>query len=90
MKKVFVYLSLVVISTLVIGGAAISCGEPEPTEPVVLRVAMDRPPGSFDTVLLEEWATSFNERAADSMYSMKVYPASQLCTMEESLGMVRT
>jgi TRAP-type C4-dicarboxylate transport system substrate-binding protein len=71
---------------------AISCGEEEPTGPVVLRVAMDRPPGSFDTDLLELMASNFNERAAAAgyEYSMVVYPAAELCTMEESLDMVRT
>jgi TRAP-type C4-dicarboxylate transport system substrate-binding protein len=41
-------------------------------------------------VLLEEWAASFNERAAGSNYSMMVYPGEALCTMDESLDMVRT
>lgn len=86
MKKLFACLSLAVVLILVIGGTT-ACEE-KPAEPVVLRVAMDRPPGSFDTVLLEEWATNFNQRASGSNYSMKVYPASALCTMEESLDMV--
>ena len=88
MKKLSICLSLLLVLSFTIFGA-VSCEE-GPSEPVVLRVAMDRPPGSFDTVLLEEWATNFNERAADYNYSMVVYPASELCTMEESLDMVRT
>lgn len=88
MKKLFICLSLLLVLSFTIG-SAVSCDE-GPTGPVVLRVAMDRPPGSFDTVLLEEWAANFNERAAGSNYSMVVYPASELCTMEESLDMVRT
>jgi len=87
-KKLVICLSLLLVLSFTILGA-VSC-EKGPTEPVVLRVAMDRPPGSFDTVLLEEWATNFNERAAGSNYSMVVYPASELCTMDESLDMVRT
>ena len=89
MKKLIVCLSLLLVLSFTILGA-VSCGEEGPTEPVVLRVAMDRPPGSFDTVLLEEWAANFNERAAGSNYSMVVYPAEALCTMDESLDMVRT
>ncbi|MEJ2048103.1 MAG: TRAP transporter substrate-binding protein DctP [Dehalococcoidia bacterium] len=89
MKKLTIFVSLLAILSIAILGAT-SCGEEGPSEPVVLRVAMDRPPGSFDTVLLEEWAANFNERAAGSNYSMVVYPASELCTMEESLDMVRT
>lgn len=88
MKKLSIFLSLLLVLSFTIFGAT-SCEE-GPSEPVVLRVAMDRPPGSFDTVLLEEWAANFNERAAGSNYSMVVYPASELCTMEESLDMVRT
>jgi TRAP-type C4-dicarboxylate transport system substrate-binding protein len=88
-KKLIIFLSLLLVLSFTMLGAT-SCGEEGPTEPVVLRVAMDRPPGSFDTVLLEEWAANFNERAAGSNYSMVVYPASELCTMDESLDMVRT
>ncbi|OGO06202.1 MAG: hypothetical protein A2Y60_06980 [Chloroflexi bacterium RBG_13_54_9] len=89
MKKLIVCLSLLLVLSFTILGA-VSCGEEGPTEPVVLRLACDRPPGSFDTVLLEEWAASFNERAAGSNYSMMVYPGEALCTMDESLDMVRT
>jgi TRAP-type C4-dicarboxylate transport system substrate-binding protein len=88
-KKLIVCLSLLLVLSFTVLGA-VSCGEKGPTEPVVLRLACDRPPGSFDTVLLEQWATNFNERAAGSNYSMVVYPAEALCTMDESLDMVRT
>jgi TRAP-type C4-dicarboxylate transport system substrate-binding protein len=87
-KKLVIFLSLILVLSFTIVGVT-SCEE-GPSEPVVLRVAMDRPPGSFDTVLLEEWAANFNERAAGSNYSMVVYPAEELCTMDESLDMVRT
>jgi hypothetical protein len=53
-KKLIIFLSLLLVLSFTMLGAT-SCGEEGPTEPVVLRVAMDRPPGSFDTVLLEEW-----------------------------------
>jgi TRAP-type C4-dicarboxylate transport system substrate-binding protein len=89
MKKLLVCLSLLIVLSFTVLGA-VSCGEKGPTEPVVLRLACDRPPGSFDTVLLEQWAANFNERAAGSNYSMVVYPGEALCTMDESLDMVRT
>lgn len=89
MKKLVIFLSLILVLSFTICGAT-SCGEEGPSEPVVLRLACDRPPGSFDTVLLEQWAANFNERAAGSNYSMQVYPAEALCTMDESLDMVRT
>jgi TRAP-type C4-dicarboxylate transport system substrate-binding protein len=88
-KKLVIFLSLILVLSFTICGA-VSCGEEGPSEPVVLRLACDRPPGSFDTVLLEQWAANFNERAAGSNYSMEVYPAEALCTMDESLDMVRT
>jgi TRAP-type C4-dicarboxylate transport system substrate-binding protein len=89
MKKLVVCLSLLLVLSFTALGA-VSCGEKGPTEPVVLRLACDRPEGSFDTTLLEEWAANFNERAAGSNYSMVVYPSGELCTMDESLDMVRT
>lgn len=94
-KKVFLYLlclSLVVVLVLVGGCAGQQEEEEEEPEEIELRVAMDRPPGSFDTVLLEQWAENFNDRseAAGSPYRMKVYPGEALCSMDESVDMVRT
>jgi TRAP-type C4-dicarboxylate transport system substrate-binding protein len=88
-KKLIVCLSLLLVLSFTSLGA-VSCGEKGPAEPVVLRLACDRPEGSFDTTLLETWAANFNERAAGSNYSMQVYPGEALCTMDESLDMVRT
>jgi TRAP-type C4-dicarboxylate transport system substrate-binding protein len=89
MKKLFAF-SILMIALILVIGTVISCGKSAPAQPVVLRVAMDRPPGSFDTDLLEAWATNFNQRASGSGYSMKVYPSAQLATMEESLDMVKS
>jgi TRAP-type C4-dicarboxylate transport system substrate-binding protein len=104
MKRLSICLSLLLVLTLVIGGA-ISCTpedkEPveegpaeegpaeEEREPVVLKFALATPPGDFLVVKSEEMAARFNERAADYKYSIEIYSGGTLCTFEESLDMVK-
>jgi TRAP-type C4-dicarboxylate transport system substrate-binding protein len=89
-KKLSICLSLLLVLSFTLAGAVSCGGDDGPSEPVVLRLACDRPEGSFDTVLLQQWAANFNERAAGTNYSMEVYAGEALCSMDESLDMVRT
>lgn len=90
MKKLSICFCLLLVLSFTVLGAVSCGGDDGSSAPVVLRLACDRPEGSFDTVLLQQWAANFNERAADSNYSIEVYPGETLCSMDESLDMVRT
>jgi TRAP-type C4-dicarboxylate transport system substrate-binding protein len=86
-KLIVCLLSLLLVLSFTIG-ITTSCGGAKPTGPVELRLSTTLPPDQEK--LLEDMAASFNQRAAGSNYSMKVYPNGELASMEESFDMVRT
>ena len=76
MKKVL----MILIATVVIlasFGSFISCGEEEPTEPVVLRLAGPWPPMDPVTEQLQAYADGFNARAPEG-YTIEVHPGESL------------
>lgn len=87
MKKSFIFLSLLLASVLVIGGA-LSCA-PEEVKPVTLKLASVLPPVDIVVVKAQEMADRISERT-DGKFIIEVYPGGTLCSMEETFGMLRT
>lgn len=87
MKKSFIYLSLLLVSLLVIGGA-LSCA-PEEVQPVTLRLASALPPQDIVVVMLQDMADRISERT-DGMFIIEVHAGGALASMEETFSMLRT
>jgi len=86
-KKSSIFLSLLLVSLLVIGGA-LSCA-PKEVKPVTLRLASALPPQDIVVVKLQEMADRISERT-DGKFIIEVHPGGALCSMEETFSMLRT
>jgi TRAP-type C4-dicarboxylate transport system substrate-binding protein len=103
-KKVFIFLMVLIVASLVMG-SAVSCAKQEastpasttapaqtttaPAKAVVIRVAIPWPPGDPPQVEIQKMADKFNARAG-GRYVMEVHPGEELVKVQESLDAVRT
>jgi TRAP-type C4-dicarboxylate transport system substrate-binding protein len=86
-KKSYIFLSLLLVLSLVIGGA-LSCGEKE-VKPVTLKLASALPPVDIVVVKCQELADRVSERT-DGKFIIDVYAGGSLCSQEETFSMLRT
>jgi len=91
-----IFFSIILLSSFVVAGCAEPTPAPEPETPaptpveaVTIRLASGLPPVDPVVAEAQKLAERFNKRA-DGKFIIEVYPGGTLCSMQETMEMVKT